>query len=109
LNSTESFGLVQIEAIMHGLPVAASDLPGVRQPELNHHLGKIFPVGDAAGLAESVIEILRNRGSFNTDAQAIRDHYLPDAVAAAYEQLFLDIAAEVQPEKKRSMTKPPES
>ena len=109
LNSTESFGLVQIEAMMHGVPVAASDLPGVRQPVLNHHMGKIFPVGDAAGLASSVIEILRNRGSFNADAQDIRDHYLPDAIAAAYEQLFLEIAVEVQPEKKRSLIKPPES
>src|SRR6185295_9463262 len=33
-NSTESFGMVQVEAMLTGVPVVASDLPGVRQPVL---------------------------------------------------------------------------
>ncbi|MBK6793254.1 MAG: glycosyltransferase family 4 protein, partial [Anaerolineales bacterium] len=32
LNSTEAFGLVQIEAMMNGVPSVPSALPGVRQP-----------------------------------------------------------------------------
>jgi glycosyltransferase involved in cell wall biosynthesis len=32
LNSTETFGLVQVEAMLCGTPSVASDLPGVRQP-----------------------------------------------------------------------------
>ena len=32
INSTEAFGLVQVEAMMMGVPVVASDLPGVRVP-----------------------------------------------------------------------------
>jgi len=40
LNSTEAFGLVQIEAMMNNVPVVASDLPGVRQPALIHKMGK---------------------------------------------------------------------
>jgi glycosyltransferase involved in cell wall biosynthesis len=32
LNSTEAFGLVQIEAMMNRVPSVASNLPGVRQP-----------------------------------------------------------------------------
>ncbi len=34
LNSTESFGLVQVEAMLAGVPSVASDLPGVRQTVL---------------------------------------------------------------------------
>ena len=57
LNSTEAFGLVQIEAMMNGKPSIASDLPGVRQPVIRHKMGKVIPIGDADALARSVIEI----------------------------------------------------
>lgn len=44
LNSTESFGLVQIEAMMNGVPVAASNLPGVRQPVSMTGMGRSRPL-----------------------------------------------------------------
>ena len=31
VNSTESFGMVQVEAMLCGTPVVASDIPGVRE------------------------------------------------------------------------------
>ena len=48
INSTESFGLVQVEAMLRGVPVVASDLPGVRQPVRMTGMGEIAPIGDAA-------------------------------------------------------------
>ena len=54
LNSTEAFGLVQIEAMMNGVPSIASNLPGVRQPVKIHSMGKIIPIGDSEALAKSV-------------------------------------------------------
>ncbi len=57
LNSTESFGLVQVEAMIHGVPCVASDLPGVRQPVLQTGMGEIAPVGDAEGLAEAMLKV----------------------------------------------------
>ena len=44
LNSTESFGLVQIEAMQHGVPVVASNLPGVRQSVSMTGMGKLCPL-----------------------------------------------------------------
>ena len=32
VNATESFGLVQVEAMLCGTPVVATNMPGVRQP-----------------------------------------------------------------------------
>ena len=88
LNSTESFGIVQVEAMIEGVPVAASDLPGVRQPVTMHGMGKLFPAGDSIALAESVLEILQNRASYIRDPQSIQAQYLPQSIAEAYEREF---------------------
>jgi glycosyltransferase involved in cell wall biosynthesis len=95
LNSTEAFGLVQIEAMMNGKPTVASDLPGVRQPVLQHKMGKIIPTGDSKALAEAVLDILANPSIYQADRQALDDFYSPDVVAAAYEDLFARIQLEL--------------
>jgi len=59
-NSTEAFGLVQIEAMMCGVPVIASNLPGVRQPVQITGMGSIFPVGDSLALADNIIRVLES-------------------------------------------------
>jgi glycosyltransferase involved in cell wall biosynthesis len=61
VNSTESFGMVQVEAMLTGTPVCASSLPGVRVPIQSTGMGIVVPIGDAGALAEAVIEIARNR------------------------------------------------
>ena len=96
LNSTESFGIVQIEAMTKGVPTAASDIPGVRQPVKMHGMGKIFPAGDAAALAGCLLEILGNRQAFIREPQPIQVQYLPDTIAESYERLFLEIKDEMK-------------
>lgn len=90
LNSTEAFGLVQIEAMMNGIPCAASALPGVRQPVFRHGMGKIFPIGNSAALAESIIEIVGHKENFLTNLTSF-GIYEPDNVAREYERLFENI------------------
>ena len=88
LNSTEAFGLVQIEAMMNGVPSVASALPGVRMPVKMHGMGRVAKIGDAASLAESVIEVLSEPEKFRGDTESIKKLYDPDTVAAEYEKLF---------------------
>lgn len=95
LNSTEAFGLVQIEAMINGVPSVASDLPGVRQPVKRHEMGKIIPIGDSAALAEAVIDILNRPQDFRRDPDAIADQYKPDTIAAEYEKLFEEMRKEL--------------
>lgn len=96
LNSTESFGIVQIEAMTQGVPTVASDIPGVRQPVKMHGMRKTFPAGDAAALAQSLLEILGNRQAFIRESQSIQVQYLPDTIAENYERLFLEIKDEMK-------------
>lgn len=96
LNSTEAFGLVQIEAMINGVPCVASNLPGVRQPIKVHQTGKIFPIGDAAALAEAVIEVIGNRSAYVKDPLTIAQRYLPDTIAQEYENLFAEMQTELK-------------
>jgi glycosyltransferase involved in cell wall biosynthesis len=94
LNSTESFGLVQIESMICGTPVVASDLPGVRQPVLTTGMGKITPIGDSAALAQTILSVLENPGAFQMEAGEIRARFEPQQTAAAYVQLFEELLSE---------------
>jgi glycosyltransferase involved in cell wall biosynthesis len=87
LNSTEAFGLVQIEAMMNGVPCVASSLPGVRQPVMTHKMGKVFTIGDAKALANSILEVLDQKASFSFP-QVDFSMYSPEKVAREYEHLF---------------------
>lgn len=95
LNSTEAFGLVQIESMMNGVPCVSSNLPGVRQPVKIHGMGRIFEIGDSQGLANSVIEVLGHHEEYAKSNPDDFDRYDPEATAAAYEQLFTRIQSEI--------------
>src|SRR5512146_491776 len=88
LNSTEAFGLVQIEAMMNGVPSVPSALPGVRQPVLMHGMGRVAKIGDPADLAEQILQVLDEPQKYQGDIQAIKKSYNPDSIAAEYENLF---------------------
>ncbi|MGC8856258.1 MAG: glycosyltransferase family 4 protein [Anaerolineae bacterium] len=88
LNSTEAFGLVQIEAMMNGVPCVASALPGVRMPVQMHGMGRVAKIGDPLSLAEALLEVLDEPDKFRGDPAAVARQYDPDTVAAAYEALF---------------------
>ena len=89
LNRTDSFGLVQIEAMINGKPVVASNLPGVRVPVLRHDMGASFAVGDGSALADALTWTLRKRRSFDPEkCEMIRQEYSPEHVAELYEKLF---------------------
>jgi glycosyltransferase involved in cell wall biosynthesis len=89
LNSTESFGMVQVESMTHGVPVVASDLPGVRQPTAMTGMGLTFRPGDPKALADAICRILAEPEKFRRDSQAISATFSSSAVAERYEALFV--------------------
>jgi glycosyltransferase involved in cell wall biosynthesis len=88
LNSTESFGLVQVEAMLCGTPSIASDLPGVRQPPRMTGMGEVTPVGDAAALAEAILRVIRHRDDYTRPRRLIEDTFSLERTATSYEALF---------------------
>jgi len=88
LNSTEAFGLVQIEAMMNGVPSVPSALPGVRQPVIIHGMGRVAEIGDSASLAGAILEVLDDADKFKGNPSEIARQYDPDTIAVEYEKLF---------------------
>lgn len=91
LNSTEAFGLVQIESMLCGTPSVASNLPGVRQPVKIHGMGKVVPIGDSDALAEALLAIFKSPQGYQADREGIMKRYFPDTIAMEYEKLFAEL------------------
>jgi glycosyltransferase involved in cell wall biosynthesis len=57
---SEGLGLVCVEAMMAGLPVLVSDIPGPREVVEDRVTGMLVPAGDLDALADSMRELVRN-------------------------------------------------
>jgi glycosyltransferase involved in cell wall biosynthesis len=85
---TESFGMVQIEAMMHGTPVVASDLPGVNEPVKITSGGLLVKPGDTNALAIAIAEVISVPERFVPKQQAIQRNYALESVADAWEAVY---------------------
>lgn len=64
VNRTEAFGMVQVEAMRWGVPVVASDLPGVRIPVQKTGMGITVPPRDSDKIAEALARIRKNYAQY---------------------------------------------
>lgn len=95
LNSTETFGLVQIEAMMEGKPTIASNLPGVRIPPVMTGMGEVIPIGDAEALAAAILRIASHSEMYQGNPEKIQQIFDPLQNALHYEALYRETMEEL--------------
>jgi glycosyltransferase involved in cell wall biosynthesis len=93
LNSTESFGLVQVEAMLCGTPCVCSDLPGVRVSVRETGMGEVASIGDAAALAAAIERVLAHRERYVRPRAEIAARYSTERSVGEYVVLYEDLLA----------------
>lgn len=88
INSLEAFGMVQVEAMICGTPVVASNLPGVRTIIQNTGMGLVCEVNDFKDLADCIERVIDNKEKYIKTRDEIESMYSLKAVVKKHITCF---------------------
>jgi len=88
IDPLEAFGMVQIEAMLCGAPVVASNLPGVRQIVIKSGYGKISKIKDPKDIAAQIIEVVQHPNKYKPNRQRVVKLFNPESSINAYAELM---------------------
>ncbi|GLZ46577.1 glycosyl transferase family 1 [Actinomycetospora sp. NBRC 106375] len=88
VNAFEAFGIVQVVAMMAGVPAVVSDLPGVRTVVHNTGFGAVVSPRDVPGLTSALARLRDDPPDVAEGAASAASLYSVDAVLDAYEAVL---------------------
>lgn len=92
ITKNEAFGLVQIEAMSHGVPVVSCSIEGsgVDWVNQNGYSGIVVPPKDPKALAQAVLEISKNYDFYSKNAiQRFQEHFTKEKMISSLKDLYI--------------------
>jgi glycosyltransferase involved in cell wall biosynthesis len=91
-SEAEGFGLVLIEAMAAGVPVVATDAPGIRDVVQNEINGLLVPVGDVQALRAAILRVIEDRNLRDrlvaAGLKTVREKYTWEIVLPQYRRVL---------------------
>lgn len=85
----ESFGIVQAEAMMVGVPSVTTDLPGGRYPVTATGFGRVVPPRDVPALEKAILELAETTPEWRAEKAALaRELFSVKSCLDAHQELF---------------------
>ena len=81
--------MVQVDAMLSGTPVIASDIPGVRVPINLTKMGLFVKPGSSKDLANKIIKILQNPKKFRENTKKAKIIFNAKKTYKFYEKLII--------------------
>lgn len=88
IDRLEAFGMVQVEALLCGIPVVSTNLPGVREVVRLTGGGIVVPPKDNAKLADAIIRVVKNKKKFVVPRDILLQYFAIEKTIERYERLF---------------------
>ncbi len=90
---TDMMALVQVEAMLCGTPVVASDIPGARVVVQETGFGQLSPPKDPKRLAEVIVDTLNNLDSYRPSINGVRAVFNTTRTFEKYEKILESISS----------------
>lgn len=88
VNAFEAFGIVQVVAMLAGVPVLASDLPGVRLPVQQTGFGEIVAPGDSGAITAALLRMQADKPDAVRGTEAARAAFWTENVLDEYQAVL---------------------
>lgn len=85
---TDMMALVQIESMLAGTPVVATDIPGARVVVRDTGFGQLAPPHDPEGIGATIVDTLQHPEDFQPTRAGVRQVFNNDRTLATYESIL---------------------